>query len=99
MREWRAHHDATNDQTEPADDAGVSLSMVLDGRRRLDGNLDTMTGQLVHTALQAAEPARSDGIPLDSPKRRRAEALGACASSSWITTPTWPPTPVPTGPI
>jgi hypothetical protein len=51
------------------------LSMVLDGRWRLDGNLDAMTGQLLHTALQAAEPARREARFDTSPKGRRAEAL------------------------
>jgi hypothetical protein len=77
MRHWRARADASTDA--PADDGEpereVHVSMLLDGRRRLDGDLDPLGGEVVATALRLAETRDGDGDPVRTPGRRRADAL------------------------
>jgi hypothetical protein len=76
MRSWRARFDAVDDREPRGAAAGLSLSMVLDGSWRVDGELDTLTGQLLDTALQAADTRDGDGEPDRTHKQRRADALG-----------------------
>jgi hypothetical protein len=77
MRSWKARFDAVaDDDTAPEEpQASVHLSAVMDGRWRLDGDLDPETGQLLDTALAVAQPA---DFEMSMPQRR-ADALGVIA--------------------
>jgi hypothetical protein len=76
MRHWKARADATTDPPAGAEeDREVHLSLLLDGRRRLDGDLDPLGGELLATALRVAETSDGDGDPVRSPGRRRGDAL------------------------
>ena len=76
MRAWRAAHD---DGDAPTDRPGaLHASRTLDGRVRVDGDLDPDIGDLLLTALRVATKGAldGDGEPLRSPAQRRADALG-----------------------
>jgi hypothetical protein len=73
MRTWRAHID----EGDPAERPGsLYASRTLDGRTRIDGDLDPHTGELLLTALRVATHPEVAGEPPRPPAERRAEALG-----------------------
>jgi hypothetical protein len=76
MRLWAARAAAVLDDP-PTDepDRTLHLSLTLDGRRRLDGDLDAEGGAIVATALRLAGTLDVDGEPARTPARRRADSL------------------------
>ncbi len=84
MRGWAARAKAELERLRPDDapepeepPSAVHLSPLLDGRGRLDGDLDADTHNLVRTALRLAETRDVDGEPARTPAQRRADALAA----------------------
>jgi Domain of unknown function (DUF222) len=76
MRLWASRAEALVDDPEDAEpDRSLHLSRTLDGRRRLDGDLDPEGGEIVATALRLAQTDDVDGEPARSPARRRADSL------------------------
>ncbi len=55
---------------------------MLDGRGRLDGDLDLEAHNLVRTALRVTETRDLDGEPPRAPAQRRADALAAVCRST-----------------
>ena len=51
------------------------MSKTLDGRRKLDGDLDPEGGEIVATALRLAESPEVDGERRRTPAQRRADGL------------------------
>lgn len=77
MARWRALADAENEPTEsPEPERSLHASETLDGRVKLDGDLDPELGALVRTGLRLAETRDLDGEPVRTPTERRADALG-----------------------
>lgn len=84
MRRWAARAKAELERLQPEDapepeapPSAVYLSPMLDGRGRLDGDLDSETYDLLRTALRLAETRDVDGEPVRAPSHRRADALAA----------------------
>jgi hypothetical protein len=77
MRHWAANAAALSDEPPPAEpDRALHVSPLLDGRYRLDGDLDAETGRLVATALRVAETRDGEDDPPRTAPQRRADALG-----------------------
>jgi hypothetical protein len=76
MKLWRAHAEALI-QDEPTRDQQRSahLSELLDGRGRLDADLDPEGLALAKRALRLAESPDCDGEPSRTPAERRGDAL------------------------
>ena len=76
MRAWAARAQATLDEPERREvERGLHLSMVLDGRRHLRGDLDPEAGDVVATALRLAATRDAEGDVPRLPAHRRADAL------------------------
>jgi hypothetical protein len=76
MQHWRRKLDALDDLPEPVEPSStLYLSGMLDGRGRLDGDLDAEDTGIVATALRVAETDDLDGEPTRTPAERRADAL------------------------
>jgi Domain of unknown function (DUF222)/HNH endonuclease len=75
LRTWQAHLDGADPAERPG---ALHVSRSLEGRTRLDGDLDPDTGELVVTALRVATQAspQEAGAPARAPGQRRADALG-----------------------
>jgi hypothetical protein len=83
MHAWAARARAELDRQRPdptpepeAEPSAVHLSPLLDGRGRLDGDLDVELHDLLRTALRLAETRDLDGEPARLTSERRADALG-----------------------
>ncbi len=76
MTRWRQIVDGVDDPKPPTERNDLYLSVLPDGRHRLDGNLDARTGAVVGDAIRAAMRPDLDGEPERTPSRRRADALG-----------------------
>src|SRR5215212_9873266 len=76
MRHWRARTDALDDGGQAGEpERQLNLSVLLDGRRRLDGDLDAVGGEVLATALRLAQTRDVEGDPPRTPGQRRADAL------------------------
>ncbi|MDP8954820.1 MAG: 13E12 repeat family protein [Actinomycetota bacterium] len=76
MRTWAALADDALDTGEAAEAcSSVFLSSSLEGRWHLDGGLDALSGEILHTALALAKSPDAEGEPSRSPGERRADAL------------------------
>jgi hypothetical protein len=72
MAQWRERAEATLDPPEPTEKPeSLFVSKLLDGRRRVDGQLDAMHGKTLEKALELAD---SNDFAV-SPAARRAQAL------------------------
>lgn len=76
MQGWAARAEALSEGPEPKERPRVlHLSKLMDGRRRLDGDLDGEGGSVVDTALGLATSQDAEGEEPRSPAERRADAL------------------------
>jgi hypothetical protein len=77
MQEWAVRADAlVGDDPEPGEPRrALHLSPTLDGRGRLDADLDTEAQELARRALAVAATKDLEGEPARSPAERRADAL------------------------
>jgi hypothetical protein len=77
MRHWAERANALlDDEPEPAEPRrSVHLSSTLDGRGRLDGDLDTEAYEILRRALAVAATDDAEGEPARTPGERRADAL------------------------
>ncbi len=91
MTRWRQLIDGVDDEKPPVERNDLYLSVLPDGRQRIDGNLDHKTGAVVGDAIRAAMRPDLEGEPERTPSRRRADALGdICAF--WLAHQSTPPT-------
>lgn len=75
MRVWKVNADLLNQDVPPRDqERSVHLSRLLDGRGRLDANLDADAMALAETALRVAESPDAEGEERNA-ARRRGDAL------------------------
>lgn len=80
LRRWAARAKAEIERDEPDSlpqepERSVHLSATLDGRGRLDGDLDPEAHTILGTALRLAETRDAEGDPARVPSERRADAL------------------------
>jgi hypothetical protein len=75
MRLWKAHADALVDRPDRDGERVAHLSDLLDGRGRLDADLDAEGMALTRRALALAESPDADGEESRTPGRRRGDAL------------------------
>jgi hypothetical protein len=76
MRQWKALAEAELGDDEPKGEpeSSLHLSTLLEGRWRLDGDLEALDGEMLATALRLASSSDAEG-EVRTPAQRRAAAL------------------------
>jgi hypothetical protein len=76
MRAWAAlAEDSLDDGETPEPSSRLHLSTLLEGRWRLDGDLEALDGEIIATALRLATGSDDEAETPRTPSERRAEAL------------------------
>jgi hypothetical protein len=76
MRTWAAlAEDSLDDAEAPEPSSRLHLSTLLEGRWRLDGDLEALDGEIIATALRLATGCDDEAEAPRTPSERRAEAL------------------------